>query len=143
MTATMALKVLTPDKTVLDTTINAMRVLLPDGWWGILPGHAPMISYIHSGTVHYTKEADKRYIALYQGTIEVKPDPDDRTHVMILTAAAEEGDNLDVVEKELEQQAEELRKLAKEADMEFNQIRISLEKSIQQVNFSDIGTGLR
>ena len=143
MTATMALKVLTPDKTVLDTTINAMRVLLPDGWWGILPGHAPMISYIHSGTVHYKKDNSKRYITLYQGTIEVKPDPDDRTQIMILTSAAEEGDDLEVVEQELEQQAEELRKLAKEADMEFNQIRISLEKSIQQANISDIRTGMQ
>jgi hypothetical protein len=38
------------------------------------------------------------------------------------------------VQQNLEQQAEELRKLAKEADMEFNQIRLSLEKSIQQAN---------
>jgi F0F1-type ATP synthase epsilon subunit len=93
-----------------------------------------MISYIHSGTVNYTKDGGKRYIALYQGTIEVKPDPDDRTHVVILTAAAEEGEDLESVQQNLEQQAEELRKLAKEADMEFNQIRLSLEKSIQQAN---------
>jgi len=143
MTATMTLKVLTPDKTVLDTTINSMRVLLPDGWWGILPGHAPMISYIDSGTVHYLRDAGKRYIALYQGTIEVKPDPDDRTHVVILTSAAEEGGDLEVVEQELERQAEALKKLAKEADMEFNQIRISLEKAIQQANISDIKTGMK
>ena len=141
MTATMALKVLTPDKTVLDTTINAMRVLLPDGWWGILPGHAPMISYIHSGTVYYSKDEAQRYIALYQGTIVVKPDPDDRTQVVILTAAAEEGADLEAVQQDLERQAEELKKKAKEADMEFNQIRLSLEKSIQQANISDIRTG--
>ena len=143
MTAIMALKVLTPDKTVLDTTINAMRVLLPDGWWGILPGHAPMISYIHSGTAHYSKDGAKRYIALYQGTIEVKADPDDRTHVVVLTSAAEEGDDLEVVEQDLEQQAVELRRLAKETNMEFNKIRLSLEKSIQQANISDIRTGMQ
>lgn len=140
MTATMALEVLTPDKIVLDTSINAMRVLLPDGWWGILPGHAPMISYIQSGTVHYTKDEVKRYIALYQGTIEVKPDPDKRTRVLILTAAAEEGDNLEIVQTALDQQAEKLKKQAKEADLEFNQIRLSLEKSIQEGNISEIGT---
>lgn len=138
MTQTMALKVLTPDKTVLEKTINSMRVLLPDGWWGILPGHAPMISYIHSGTVHYTIDNAKRYIALYKGTIEVKPDPEERTRVQILTSAAEEGDDLEVVQENLDRQAEELKKLAKEADLEFNQIRLSLEKSIQKANISDI-----
>lgn len=140
MTATMALKVLTPDKIVVEATITAMRVLLPDGWWGILPGHAPMISYIHSGTVHYSKDDQKRYISLYQGTIEVKPDPDDRTQVLVLTAAAEEGEDLQAVQNDLDQQAEKLKKMAKEADLEFNQIRLSLEKSIQEANITDLGT---
>ena len=139
MTATMALQVLTPDKMVLDTSINAMRVLLPDGWWGVLPGHAPMISYIEAGIVHYTKDESKRFIALYQGTIEVKPDPDERTKVMILTSAAEEGDDLEVVQSSLNQQAARLAKLAKEADLEFNQIRLSLEKALQEADISDIG----
>jgi F-type H+-transporting ATPase subunit epsilon len=139
MTATMALQVLTPDKFVLDTSINAMRVLLPDGWWGIMPGHAPMISYIESGIVHYTRGDSKRFIALYQGTIEVKPDPIERTKVLILTSAAEEGDDLEVVQNNLNQQTERLAKLAKEADLEFNQIRLSLEKALQEADISDIG----
>jgi len=139
MTATMALQVLTPDKFVLDTSINAMRVLLPDGWWGIMPGHAPMISYIESGIVHYTRGDSKRFIALYQGTIEVKPDPIERTKVLILTSAAEEGDDLEVVQNNLNQQTERLAKLAKEADLEFNQIRLSLEKALQEADISGIG----
>ncbi len=46
METTMRLEVFTPDKQVLDTSTQSMNVLLPDGWWGILPGHAPMISYL-------------------------------------------------------------------------------------------------
>jgi F-type H+-transporting ATPase subunit epsilon len=139
MKPTMTLEVLTPDKNVMDASIHAMRVLLPDGWWGILPGHAPMISYIQAGIVHYTKNTTKRYIALYQGTIEVRPDPDACTKVLILTAAAEEGDDLAVVKAELEQQAARIAKLAKEANMEFNQIRLSLEKSLQEAEITEFG----
>jgi len=139
MTATMALRVLTPDKFVLDTSINAMRVLLPDGWWGIMPGHAPMISYIGDGIVHYNRGDSKRFIALYQGTIEVKPDPKERTKVLILTSAAEEGDDLEKVQSNLKEQAARLAKLAKEANLEFNQIRLSLEKALQEADISDIG----
>jgi len=139
MTATMALRVLTPDKFVLDTSINAMRVLLPDGWWGIMPGHAPMISYIEAGIVHYNRGDSKRFIALYQGTIEVKPDPKERTKVLILTSAAEEGDDLEKVQSNLKEQAARLAKLAKEANLEFNQIRLSLEKALQEADISDIG----
>ena len=138
MRAILQLEVLTPDKKVLDASIQAMRVLLPDGWWGILPGHTPMISYIHAGIVHYSINETKRYIALYQGTLEVQK-KDGNTRVLILTAAAEEGDTIADVQDALEQQAAKLAELAKEANLEFNQLRISLEKSLQNAEITDLG----
>ncbi|MFN2303856.1 MAG: FoF1 ATP synthase subunit delta/epsilon [Anaerolineales bacterium] len=135
----IALKVLTPDKKVLETRITAMRILLPDGWWGILHGHVPMISYFDSGVVHYNIGKEKRYIALYQGTIEVKREYHQDTQVLILTAAAEEGDDLKTVQADLEQQAVKLAASAKEANREFNRMRLALERSIQEADISGIG----
>lgn len=139
MKPSMRLEVITPDNKVLDTSTGSMRVLLPDGWWGILPGHAPMISYLHSGIVHYSKEGQTRYIALYESTIQVKKLSGEQTHVLILTSAAEEGSDLEKVQSLLEQQAARLEELAKEADIEFKQIRLALEKSLQKINVTDIG----
>lgn len=139
MTKAMQLEVLTPDRIVLDKSIHAMRVLLPDGWWGILPGHLPMISYIHDGIVHYTINEARRYVALYQGTIEVQKQPGGHTRVLILTAAAEEGDDLEKVQTVLDLQAEKLAALAQEANREFNQLRLSLEKSLQQAEITEMG----
>jgi F-type H+-transporting ATPase subunit epsilon len=139
MKPTMRLEVITPDNKVLDTDTGSMRVLLPDGWWGILPGHAPMISYIHSGVIHYNKEDQTRYIALYQGTIEVRKLLEDQTHVLILTSAAEEGSDLENVQTLLEKQAARLEELVKEADIEFKQIRLALEKSLQKISATDVG----
>lgn len=135
----LELEVLTPDKSVLVTVADAMRVLLPDGWWGILPGHAAMLSYIHSGMVYYQKDETIRYIAVYQGTIEVQQRLHEQSRVRILTAAAEEGDDLESVQMALSQQSEKLAQVAKEADMEFDRIRISLEKSLQGSNITDVG----
>lgn len=139
MNKTMQLIVLTPDKKVLDTGAKSLRVLLPDGWWGILPGHAPMISYIDSGIVHYQTEDATRYVALYQGTVEVQRRYHESTRVNILTAAAEEGEDLAAVKSALEQQAEKLLELAKEANREFNQIRLSLEKSLHEAQITEMG----
>jgi F-type H+-transporting ATPase subunit epsilon len=139
MNETLDLVVLTPDKKVLETSAQSMRVLLPDGWWGILPGHSPMISYIDSGIVHYETEGVTRYIALYQGTVEVQRKSHEPTCVNILTAAAEEGEDLEAVKAALEQQAERLQELAKEANREFNQIRLSLEKSLHEAQITEMG----
>jgi F-type H+-transporting ATPase subunit epsilon len=135
--ATLQLEVLTPDKSVVNTTAEAMRVLLPDGWWGILPGHAAMMAHIRSGMVYYQINDAIRYIAIYQGTIEVQQRQHEPTHVRILTAAAEEGDDMEAVQLALAQQASKLAALAREADLEFNQIKFSLEKSLQGANITD------
>jgi F0F1-type ATP synthase epsilon subunit len=134
---TLQLEVLTPDKSVVNTTAQAMRVLLPDGWWGILPGHAAMMAHIQSGMVYYQRDDAIRYIAIYQGTIEVQQRLHEPTRVRILTAAAEEGDSMESVQLALSQQAAKLADLAREADMEFNQIKFSLEKSLQGANITD------
>ncbi len=134
---TLRLEVLTPDKSVVSTTAQAMRVLLPDGWWGILPGHAAMMAHIQSGMIYYQRDDAIRYIAIYQGTIEVQQRLHEPTHVRILTAAAEEGDDIETVQLALSQQAAKLADLAREADMEFNQIKFSLEKSLQGANITD------
>jgi len=139
MNELMHLVVLTPDKKVLETTTDSLNVLLPDGWWGILPGHAPMISQIHSGVVQYMKDGEKRYIALYQGTIEIKKSFYKPSEILILTSAAEEGTDLTEVHTLLEQQTAKLEQLAREADIEFNKIRLSLEKALQEVDVSNIG----
>lgn len=141
MNKTLQFEVLTPDRTVLQTTAEALRVLLPDGWWGILPGHAPMISYIDAGVIYYTREGSHRVIALYHGTIEVQKPADVGSRVLVLTSAAEEGPDLETVQSELDQQAERLAKLAKEANLEFNQIRLSLEKALQEANIMEPGRG--
>ena len=133
----LQLEVLTPDKSVVSTTAQAMRVLLPDGWWGILPGHAAMMAHIQSGMIYYQRDGAIRYIAIYQGTIEVQQRLHEPTHVRILTAAAEEGADMETVQLALSQQAAKLANLAREADMEFNQIKFSLEKSLQGANITD------
>jgi len=43
------------------------------------------------------------------------------------------------VKAALEQQAERLLKLAKEANREFNQIRLSLEKSLHEAQITEMG----
>ena len=139
MTLTMRLEVLTPDKNVLEAPTQSIQVLLPDGWWGILPGHSPMISYIEAGILHYTQSDTTRYVAFYQGSIEVQRTSIEHTRVSILTAAAEEGEDLESVTSALEEQAVKLAKLAKEANLEFNQLRLSLEKALRESEITDGG----
>jgi F-type H+-transporting ATPase subunit epsilon len=128
----MQLEILTPDEIILNTNVDAIRVQLSDGWWGILPGHAPFMAHIVAGIMLYRRQDETRYIALYQGTIEVQPQPGRPGRVLVLTAAAEEGEDRSTLEHALEQQRAELNQSAREAHIEFTRARAALERALRE-----------
>ena len=128
----MQLDVITPDEIILSTDVEALRVQLSDGWWGILPRHAPFLAHIVAGIMLYRQQGDTRYVALYQGTIEVQhrfPKPD---RVLVLTAAAEEGENLAALEHALERHRARMSQIAQEAHIEFTRARMALERALRE-----------
>ncbi|HEC34192.1 MAG TPA: F0F1 ATP synthase subunit epsilon [Chloroflexi bacterium] len=132
MARMMRLEIITPDEIVLNTDVEAVRVQLSDGWWGILPRHAPFLAHVVAGILLYRRRGNTRYVALYQGTIEVQhhfPEPD---HVLVLTAAAEEGEDLATLEHSLERQRARLNQIAREAHIEFTRARMALERALRE-----------
>lgn len=141
MTETMQLEILTPDEIILDTDVKAIRVQLSDGWWGILPGHAPFLAHIVAGIMLYRRQENTRYVALYQGTIEVQRRLTKPDRVLVLTAAAEEGEDLAVLEHALERQRIEMGQIAQEAHIEFTRARMALERALREtVELSPLGS---
>jgi F-type H+-transporting ATPase subunit epsilon len=132
MAKTMQLEVITPDDVILNTDVEAIRVQLADGWWGILAGHAPFLAHIVAGIMLYRRHETTRYVALYQGTIEVQKRGTDPDHVLVLTAAAEKGEDLEDIEKALERQQAQMEQIAREAHIEFTRARMALERALRE-----------
>ena len=88
---TLTVRVISPDKTVLDA--EADEVVLPSttGQLGILSGHAPMLTALDIGVmrVRASKNAPWQAIALLGGFAEV-----DQDEVTILVNSAERGDTI-------------------------------------------------
>ncbi len=132
MAKTMQLEILTPNEIILNTDVEAIRVQLADGWWGILPGHAPFLAHVVAGIMLYRRQEDTRYVALYQGTIEVQRHFTRPDRVLVLTAAAEEGADLAALEHALERQRARLHQIAQEAHIEFTRARMALERALRE-----------
>jgi F-type H+-transporting ATPase subunit epsilon len=132
MTKAMQLDVITPDEVVLTTDAEAIRVQLADGWWGILPGHAPFLAHIVAGIMLYRRQEETRYVILYQGTVEVQQRVGGPNRVLVLTAAAEEGEDLAALEQALEQQSARMRKVTQEAHIEFTRAQMALEHALRE-----------
>ena len=92
MTDTFQLEIVTPEKKVVETRA-AEEVQIPgrNGYLGIMPGHAPLITELAVGAITYRENATEQRLAVAWGFAEVLPDK-----VTILAESAERPSEIDV-----------------------------------------------
>jgi F-type H+-transporting ATPase subunit epsilon len=106
MADTFQLEIVTPDKMVVRDVAEEMQIPGKDGYLGILPGHAPLITELAVGEIAYRNGNRTHHLALAWGFAEVLPDK-----VTILAETAERPEEIDVNRaQEDKRRAEELLK---------------------------------
>jgi F-type H+-transporting ATPase subunit epsilon len=91
MTDTFQLEIVTPEKKVVDTTAEEVQIPGKNGYLGILPGHAPLITELAVGEITYRENSTEQHLAVAWGFAEVLPDK-----VTILAETAERPSEIDV-----------------------------------------------
>lgn len=92
MADTFQLEIVTPEKKVVN--INATEAQIPgkNGYLGVLPGHAPLITELAVGELTFHSDGgEERHLALAGGFAEILPD-----RVTILAETAERPNEVDV-----------------------------------------------
>src|ERR1700683_674552 len=91
MADTFKLEIVTPEKKVVDTTAEEVQIPGKNGYLGILPGHAPLITELAVGEITYRENYTEQHLAVAWGFAEVLPDK-----VTILAETAERPSEIDV-----------------------------------------------
>lgn len=103
MPDTFQFEIVTPDKLVVRDVAEEMQIPAKNGYIGVLPGHAPLITELAVGEISYRNGGYTRHIAVAWGFAEVLPDK-----VTILAETAERAEEIDV------KRAEEAKNRAEE-----------------------------
>ena len=91
MANTFQLEIVTPEKKVVNTSAQEVQIPGKNGYLGILPGHAPLITELAVGEITYRENSTERHLAVAWGFAEVLPDK-----VTILAESAERPSEIDV-----------------------------------------------
>jgi|SRR5579859_2610907 len=91
MTDTFKLEIVTPEKKVVDTAAEEVQIPAKNGYLGVLPGHAPLITELSVGEITYREASAEQKLAVAWGFAEVLPDK-----VTILAESAEKPSEIDV-----------------------------------------------
>ena len=104
MADTFQLEIVTPEKMVVKDHAEEMQIPGKNGYLGILPGHAPLITELAVGQISYRTGTDTHYLCVAWGFAEVLPDK-----VTILAETAERGEDVDCARAQKAKQRAEQR----------------------------------
>jgi F-type H+-transporting ATPase subunit epsilon len=91
MADTFQLEIVTPEKMVVRDVAEEIQIPGKDGYLGILPGHAPLITELAVGEITYRSGNHTHHLALAWGFAEVLPGK-----VTILAETAERPEEIDI-----------------------------------------------
>jgi len=126
------LEIVTPERAVLTDDVDMVIAPASEGYVGILPHHAPLLTTLGPGELRIKKAGAESSLAIFGGFMDVRPD-----RVVILTDAAEHADEIDAT------RAEAARARAREVlqagpvGLEEAQARASLERAMVRLRVSE------
>jgi F-type H+-transporting ATPase subunit epsilon len=130
------LNIVTPDRPIVKEQVDEVEIPGVDGYFGVLPGHTPMLAALSVGELWYRKGQEKTYLAIAEGYVEVLPD---RVTILALLAERAEEIDLERAERARERAAQ---RLEGKSDVDYARARIALMKSLTRLQVSSrIGSG--
>jgi F-type H+-transporting ATPase subunit epsilon len=122
------LEIVTPDRLLVREEVDEVEIPGSEGYFGVLPGHTPMLASLTVGEMWYRKGQERFYLGVAFGFAEVLPD-----RVTILAQMAERPEDIDVGRAEAAKKRAEARITQLKSDMDYDRARAALMKSLMRL----------
>ena len=119
------LQIVSADKSLVNETVDEVEIPGADGYFGVLPGHTPLLALLGAGELWYRRGTETHHLVIALGFAEVQPDA-----VTILAQIAERADEIDIARAEAAKRRAEERLAKPTIDMDFERARLALLKSL-------------
>jgi F-type H+-transporting ATPase subunit epsilon len=118
------LEIVTPEKLVVKEAVEEAQIPGLDGYLGILPGHAPLITELGVGVITYRAGGTTKTLSVAWGFAEVLQDK-----VTILAETVERPDEIDVARaQQAKERAEQLLK-SNDPDLDYDRAQDDLRRA--------------
>ena len=124
----LQLQIVSADRSLVNETVDEVEIPAADGYFGVLPGHTPLLAVLGAGELWYRQGQEKHYLAIAFGFAEVQAE-----RVTILAQIAERAEEIDVARAEAAKKRAEERLAAAVIDMDFERARVALLKALIRV----------
>jgi F-type H+-transporting ATPase subunit epsilon len=135
----LELQIVTPERLLVQERVDEVEIPGSAGYFGVLPGHTPLLASLAVGELWYRKGTEKTFLSIGFGFAEVLPD-----RVTILARLAERAEEIDVERAEASRKRAEERLTQSKSDIDYERARTALMKSVSRLQVSSrLGMGPR
>jgi F-type H+-transporting ATPase subunit epsilon len=134
MADTFKLEIVTPEKKVVDTAAEEVQIPGKNGYLGVLPGHAPLITELAVGEIIYCENSNEQRLAVAWGFAEVLPDK-----VTILAESAERPSEIDVERARKAKERAEQRLTSGDTEVDVDRALDSLHRAESRLDVAQRG----
>ena len=121
----LQLQIVSADRSLVNETVDEVEIPAADGYFGVLPGHTPLLAVLGAGELWYRQGQEKHYLAIAFGFAEVQSE-----RVTILAQIAEKAEEIDLSRAEAAKKRAEERLAHAAVEMDAERARIALLKSL-------------
>ena len=125
------LTVVTPERSIVHEQVDELQIPGAAGYFGVLPGHAPLFSELKIGEVAYRQGDRWFFLSVAWGSVEVQSD-----HVRILAETAERAHEIDVDRATRAKQRAEQRIAKGGTDIDYARALVALERALIRIQVS-------
>src|SRR5216110_589728 len=121
----LQLQIVSTDRSLVNEQVDEVEIPGADGFFGVLPGHTPLLAVLGAGELWYRQGQQKHYLVIAFGFAEVQPE-----RVTILAQIAEKADEIDLLRAEAAKKRAEERLGSMQNEMDAERARIALLKPL-------------
>ncbi len=128
----LRLEFVTPERAIVREDVDEVELPGEEGYFGVLPGHAPLLAMLKAGELWFRVGGEKHYAFVDAGFVEVVPD-----RVSVLAQVAERAEEIDIARAEASRhRAQEQIGRPGQSDLDFERARIALIRAMQRLQIA-------
>lgn len=130
MPEAIELVIVTPEKQLLRGKVGEVQMPGENGYLGILPGHAPLMTELGIGELSYHDMSGKEseHVAVVRGFAEVLPD-----RVTVLAETAERAEEIDVERAKNALARAEKRLASTDPNIDWDRANVALQRALIRI----------
>ena len=124
----LTLEVVTPERQVLHEEVDFVQLPGLDGYLGILPGHAPLLTELGAGILSFDKGGETRFATAMGGFAEVLGN-----RIILLAERSELAEEIDLGRARAAEERALKRLEEKRGEADFSRAQLALQRALIRI----------